>query len=182
MLSESTPTAATPPEFMTVLRQRAIQLAQLQEETLPVDVLHLVQFCFSKETYALEAQYVREAWNLKEYTPLPGTPPWVRGVVNLRSQVVAVLDIGQWFKLAPSAMEGQVQLLIVAAEGIQFAIPVDSILGSVTIQMTDLQETSGTEDGPLLGWDKGVTVDRVTVLDGSKLLTDRRLLVDSGQL
>lgn len=171
-----------PAEQLVVLRERALELARDNAAEAPVDLMDLVQFSMGQEHYALEAEYVREVWKLKDYTPLPGTPAWMRGVVNLRSQVVAILDIRQFFQLPPATMANDSQLLILAGEGCQFAIPVDSIQGAIQLPIEQIQSGVGREENLFQGWDRGVTTDRLTVLDGEKLLLDEKLVLDSGQV
>src|SRR3712207_4651394 len=77
-----------------ILRERARELARV-----PVapgegsgERFQTVEFVVAGEHYAVAAESVREVYPLKELTPLPCTPPWVRGILNVRGQILTVLD------------------------------------------------------------------------------------------
>ena len=48
----------------------------------------------------LSPDFVREVYPLKDYTPLPCTPPFVLGLVNVRGQIISVIDIKKFFDIA----------------------------------------------------------------------------------
>lgn len=50
-------------------------------------------FQLGKEQYALPLLQVREVIEMSEPTPIPRTPPYFRGIINLRSQVISVVDL-----------------------------------------------------------------------------------------
>jgi chemotaxis signal transduction protein len=56
-----------------------------------------VTFLLGDETYAFDVNNTREVVDYTTITPIPSTPDWVRGVINLRGAVVPVLDIKQKF-------------------------------------------------------------------------------------
>ncbi len=61
-------------------------------------------FALAGEDYALPALRVREIIEYEPVTPLPGAPPAVRGVLNLRGSVVPVVDLAVAFGLAPTVV------------------------------------------------------------------------------
>ena len=90
----------TSEERKRILKARAKVLAQEPEkEVLDQDYLEVVEFLLAYETYGIESAYVREIYPLTEITPLPGTPPFVRGIVNIRGQILSVIDLKKFFEL-----------------------------------------------------------------------------------
>src|SRR5258707_9878632 len=85
--------AVTPEKRKKILQERAKGLARerkavdRQEEQLEV-----VEFLLAGERYAVESSWVREIYPLKDLTPLPGTPSFVPGIINVRGQIVSVVD------------------------------------------------------------------------------------------
>lgn len=65
--------------------------------------IQLLTFTMSGETYALEVTSTREVLEYSEITPIPRTPAWIRGILNLRGSVIPVLDLKQ--KLGMGATE-----------------------------------------------------------------------------
>lgn len=57
------------------------------------DNYQLLTFTMGTETYALEVTSTREVLEYTDITPVPRTPSWIRGVINLRGSVIPVLDL-----------------------------------------------------------------------------------------
>ena len=77
-----------------MLRQRARILAQEEQrdELSESDHVHILQFLLAGEIYAFEGKFVREVRVAMDVTPIPCTPAFVTGVVNLRGEIITVLD------------------------------------------------------------------------------------------
>lgn len=77
-----------------ILRDRAHLLARPPEQAATADTqLEVLEFRLAQERYAVETRHVREVCPLKDLTPLPCTPPFVLGVVNVRGCILPVLDL-----------------------------------------------------------------------------------------
>ena len=70
-------------------------------------------FCLGKEEYGLEILKVREIIGLMEITAVPRTPPHVRGVINLRGQVISVVDLRAKFGMEPTEKTDQTCIIVV---------------------------------------------------------------------
>ncbi|MGA9131499.1 MAG: chemotaxis protein CheW, partial [Candidatus Sulfotelmatobacter sp.] len=83
-----------------ILKERAKALARESNESTRVrEILEVVTFMLGQEKYGIELRYVREVFPMNELTLLPGTPPFVLGIVNVRGQVLSVIDIRKLFDL-----------------------------------------------------------------------------------
>src|SRR5438105_2245634 len=83
-----------------ILHARAQALARAPERASATEAsLDVLEFRLGKERYAVESRYVREIIPLKTLTPLPCTPSFVAGIVNVRGRIVAVLDLKKFFGL-----------------------------------------------------------------------------------
>jgi purine-binding chemotaxis protein CheW len=76
-----------------------------------------LSFLFHGEAYALPLLRVREIVRFEGATRVPRVVPWMRGVVNLRGNVVPVLDLGIWLARAESTVTPRTCLLIVEVIG-----------------------------------------------------------------
>jgi purine-binding chemotaxis protein CheW len=133
-----------------LLRERARALAQPVEHEPelrdPLDVLIV------DERHAIEVEYLVEVVPAEPLAPVPGAPPLVLGLLNLRGRVLPVLDA--------LATEAQRFLVVVEAGGAAFGIAATAIEGPVR------REREALERG------------LVSVMDMEALLADRRLEVD----
>jgi chemotaxis signal transduction protein len=90
-------------------------------ETLTME--QFLSFTLAGETYALEVGDVREVLEVSTITPLPRTPGYLRGVINVRGSVVPVIDLR--LKLGMSKTEKSIDTCVVVLD-------VPSALGPVT--------------------------------------------------
>ena len=138
----------------------------------------VVEFSLASETYAFEAAFVREVYPLKDYTPIPGVPPFVLGIVNVRGQIMSVIDLKKFFDL-PAIGLGQLnKLIILRGEQMELGILADDILGARSIDLETLQSAPSTVSGIGAQYLRGVTAERVVVLDAAKLLHDDQIIVN----
>ena len=70
-------------------------------------------FALGKEEYGLEILKVREIFGYMEITAIPRTPSYVRGVINLRGQVMAVVDLRAKFGMEPVERTDQTCIIVV---------------------------------------------------------------------
>ena len=166
-------------ESRAVMRTRARALAQEHVQTGPAAAtFEVVEFSLASETYAFEAAFVREVYPLKDYTPIPGVPPFVLGIVNVRGQIMSVIDLKKFFDLPEIGLGQLNKLIILRGEQMELGILADDILGARSIDLEALQSAPSTVSGIGAQYLRGVTAERVVVLDAAKLLHDDQIIVN----
>lgn len=166
-----------PAERVRILKERARALAVETERPEAGETVDVVEFFLAHEKYALEATWVREVAAVREFTPLPCTPPFLLGLVNVRGQILAVIDIKKFFDLPEKGLTDLNKILVLRAERIEFGVLADAILGVRTLALTELQPPPAGFSGVREDYLKGVTPERVVVLDAWRLLSDEKLLI-----
>lgn len=165
-------------ETGAVLKTRAAALAREDGgDAQAVETLECLAFALGQERYGIETRYVREVIPLNDLTPLPGSPPFVMGIVNVRGQVLSVIDIRKLFDLPPRGVGDQDRVIVLRHEGMEFGILGHSIQGVVHVRVDELEPTLPTLTGVRAGFLKGVTRECMAVLDGSRLLADEEVIV-----
>ena len=160
-----------------VLKERSASLARPSEAERDEAALELVTFRVSRETYGIESRHVQEVYPLRELTPVPCTPPFVAGMVNVRGQILSVVDIRAFFDLPRQGISDLNRVVILKSQDMSFGILADAIVGPRRIAEGDLQASLPTLTEVREEYLKGVTADRLVVLDGAKILSDPRLVV-----
>jgi purine-binding chemotaxis protein CheW len=89
--------------------------------------LQLVSFQLDKELYGIEITKVREIILIAEITRIPQTPPYVKGLINLRSTVIPVIDLRSLFGLQEGAMTDESRIMVLQASGKTIGIVVDAV-------------------------------------------------------
>lgn len=161
-----------------VLKARAKALArELGAKNKAEADLEVVEFLLAYEKYGIQASYVREVYPLKELTPLPGTPRFVLGMINVRGKILSVIDIKKFFDLPEKGLTDLNKVIIVYSDKMEFGILADGILGMRGIPLDDIQPSLPTLTGIREEYLKGVTSEPIVILDAEKLLSDPAIIV-----
>ena len=165
-------------EKKKILNARAKTLAREAKEKGAVEEsIKVLEFQLSDEKYAIETGYIREVLPLKELTPLPCTPPFVLGIINVRGKILSVIDIKRFFELPEKGFTQLNRVIFLHSEGMEFGILADEILGVQDILLGDLQPSLPTLTGIREEYLKGITREHVVLLDADKLLSDKNIVV-----
>jgi purine-binding chemotaxis protein CheW len=167
----------TPDEKKAILRKRAKILARQPLQEKAGGGLDVLEFLLTYETYAIEMRWVAETYPLKDLTPIPCTPPFVAGIINVRGRILSVIDIRKFFDLPEKGLTDLNKVIIVHNGEMEFGILADEILGTRTIPLSEVQPPLATLTGIREEYLKGVTRERIAILDGAKLLADKNLIV-----
>jgi purine-binding chemotaxis protein CheW len=87
----------------------------------------LVVFNLAKEAYAIEIGMVREIVQVQPITRVPGTPPSVEGVINLRGSIIPVVDLRKRFQLSKKEADKDTRIVVVNCKGQEVGVIVDSV-------------------------------------------------------
>ena len=171
--------SAAPADDARVLDERARRLAGgAVAQTAPGDLLEVVEFALAGEHYALALARVREVCALKDYTPVPCTPDFVLGIINLRGEIHTIIDLQRFFDLPESGITELNKVLILDGDGLRLGILADAILGVRTVRRADVKAPPATVAGLRADYLLGVTGERLIVLDAAKILGDPRIVVN----
>ena len=133
-----------------------------------------VLFSIAATHYAVPEAYVTELERVPRIALVPQTPDWMRGVTNVRGDIVSVIDMRSFLGLEPH-LPASARLLVVRLIDEPFAtgLIVDAVDRIVTIKAADISPPAAALDGPLTPYLVGVcTVGErlVVVLDMACLL------------
>lgn len=168
----------TATEKKSILRARAKLLAiEPTQETAAKESLEVVEFLLAYEHYGIELSFVREIFPLKELTPVPCTPPFVLGIVNVRGQILSVIDLKKFFDLPEKGLTDLNKVIILHSTGMEFGILADAIMGVRTLVADELQPSLPTLTDVRVEYLKGISKEQLVVLDAAKLLSDKKIIV-----
>lgn len=141
-----------------------------------------LSFYFGGEEYATEILRVREVVEYQRLTPVPTTPAWVRGVMNLRGTVVPVLDLAAKLQQGETAVEKLTCIVIfevdLAGESTLMGVMIDLVGRVLELQEDEIQEPPdfGSPVRIELLEGLGMVEDKpVPILDIQKVLTEDEL-------
>lgn len=171
--------ALSPEEEKAVLKARARALAQEPDAAeVAADWLEVLEFDLGGERYALPLAQVRVVSLLKELTPVPCTPPFVLGIINLRGEIRTVIDLKKLFDLPEEGITDLNKIIMIQNDEMELGILADSIRNVRRVRIGDMQPALPTMTGISADYLRGVTSDRLMVLDALRILADKRIIVD----
>jgi purine-binding chemotaxis protein CheW len=159
------------------LRERTSNWAKVAQEQTPLEQMEVLNFSLSDERYAIGSEHVAQVLPLNQYTPLPNTPAYVLGIVNVRGRIVSVLDLRVLFELPNGGLCDRSYLLILQNPEMEFGLLIDRVIGVAQISRDSLQKGPANLSGVRADYLLGVTQEQCTVLDGARLLGDHNLRV-----
>ena len=172
------PFEGSPEEKRTILRSRAKRLSQeIESKGTDEEYIEILEFLLAHETYAIETPFIREVYPMTELTSLPCTPAFVFGLINIRGQILTVMDMKKFFDLPEKGITNLNKVIVVRKDAMELGILADEIIGIRNIPMNEIQPPLSTMTGIHAEYLKGVTGERLIILDMEKFLTDKKLIV-----
>lgn len=139
----------------------------LLEETIeapPIaDSRQLVAFLIGSEEYAVDITCVQEIIRYTAPRPVPGTAPGVDGVINLRGQIIPVVEVRRMLGSYGEPAEDS-KIVVVDVEGTRLGVEVDAVSEVLTVSAADCQ---APPEGMAAASD---AIDSVVELDGRLLV------------
>jgi purine-binding chemotaxis protein CheW len=156
------------------LQQRAQQYAVPSRdlEAAAVDARTVLAFELGEEHYGVDVMTVRGVRTIPRVTRVPGTPHFYRGVVNMRGQVITVLDLRLFFNI-PVADEQVApdELVVVQSGDLEIGLLADNVEGVVTIPASEFESVDNVR------YAFGVTREQLVLLDIQHMLEDEQLVI-----
>ncbi len=112
---------------------------KIQAENISDAILQYVTFRLAEETYGINVMMVQEVLRYTEIAPVPGAPEYVLGIINLRGNVVTVIDTRQRFGLMPSEVSDSTRIMIIEADHQVVGIMVDSVAEVVYLKQSEIE-------------------------------------------
>jgi purine-binding chemotaxis protein CheW len=134
-------------------------------------------FTLMNEHYGIETAHVREVYPAMEVTPIPCTPHFVAGVINVRGDIIAVINLKTYFELPVSESSSSGEVIIVEAGDSLFGVLADSTLGVSFVSLADFQAPLPDLSGIRAESLRGGTKDQMFLLDIPRMLADKKLWV-----
>ena len=102
-------------------------------------VLQWVTFKLAGETYGINVMQVQEVLRYSEIAPVPGAPTYVLGIINLRGNVVTVIDTRHRFGLDSGELTDNTRIVIIEADSHVVGILVDSMAEVVYLRQSEVE-------------------------------------------
>lgn len=134
-----------------------------------------VTFRLEDEIYGINVMQVQEVLRVSEIAPVPGAPHYVLGIINLRGNVVTVIDTRTRFGLPTTEVDDDSRIVIIEADKQVVGILVDSVAEVVELHQSEIDSAPNVGNEESSRYIQGVASkgqELLIVVDLNKLLTD----------
>lgn len=115
-------------------------MADTREDKAAADGLtQLISFMVGKEEYGLEILTVKEVIRIREITRIPKAPVFVKGIINLRGDVIPIIDLREKFGLEIQEYTTMTRVIIVEVDGKSIGMVVDSVSQVIRIEKDQVE-------------------------------------------
>ena len=150
-------------------------MKQSQQQDHKDEEIQWVTFRLDREIYGIEVMQVQEVLRVTEITPVPGAPDYILGIINLRGNVVTVLDTRKRFGLPPKEIDDSSRIVIIESADQVVGMLVDSVAEVVYLRYSEIESSPNVGNEESSRFIQGVHSrnDSLLILvDVNKLLTD----------
>ncbi len=102
-------------------------------------ILQYVTFILGNETYGINVMQVKEVLRYTEIAPVPGSPQYVLGIINLRGSVVTVIETSQRFGLTSAEISDNTRIVIIEAGEHEIGILVEAVAEVVYLKQSEME-------------------------------------------
>ncbi len=103
------------------------------------DSTNLVTFRLGNGEYAIDIMQAKEIIKMEKITLIPNAPEFVEGVINLRGNIIPIIDLKKRFNLEETEGDKNTGIIIVKIEDVDMGIIIDAISKVVSISNSDIQ-------------------------------------------
>jgi len=138
------------------------------------DMVEVVIFTLDNEEYAVSVFDVREVIEIPDITPVPNSPEFVLGLINLRGKIISVINLEEKFNLKRDGAEVSANIVVIDSDGRLFGVVVDNVVGVRRISKKHIQNTPDTVYNKI---DKKYVKGTVVITEGDEDETTERILL-----
>ncbi len=115
------------------------QVMSQNEQVLNDEVQQWVTYYLDNEIYGIDVMHVQEVLRITEIAPVPGAHDYVLGIINLRGNVVTVIDTRRRFGLDPKESDDLSRIIVVEVDDNVIGLLVDSVAEVVYLKQSDIE-------------------------------------------
>lgn len=170
----------SPEQAQAILVERARRLARVPPELAGEagKFLTVAVFTLGGSRLGLETRLIREVLRAPDFTPVPGATGTLRGLINLRGQVLPVFDVGMLLGLPAPSEGASLWVLVLGEDRTDFGILAEAVLEVAQVPAAQIGPTLAVANHIDRAFLAGVTEDALVLLAGDALLQDPRLVID----
>ncbi|CEH33339.1 chemotaxis protein CheW [Romboutsia lituseburensis] len=130
------------------------EIEEIEESN--IDNLYMV-FIIDNKKYALSSKYIIEIIEMLPLTKVPFIPKYIKGIINLRSTIIPVMDARMRFDLEPIEYNERTCVIIIEHKGNTIGLIVDAVNEVINISESQIMKTTSSKDGIAQNFISGIS-------------------------
>ncbi len=146
-----------------------------EDKELNDPIMQWVTFRLGDEKYGINVMQVQEVLRITEIAPVPGAPSYVLGIINLRGNVVTVIDTRNRFGLMSKETDDSSRIVIIETDDHIIGILVDSVAEVVELRDSEIETAPNVGNDESSKYIQGVTSienELLILVELNKFLSD----------
>ena len=164
----------------TLLQNLAAQVsdnaAPMPDRSKQADSWQAIAFEFMRTSFAIPMRDVKEVLPTPGVTRLPGVQKWVKGIANVRGEILALIDLNDFVSAGRASNPTLSRVVAVEKNGMHFGIIVDRVIGMRQINQTQIKEGAASDCPPEM---KEYVLESIKLDDEQINLLDPIKLIES---
>jgi purine-binding chemotaxis protein CheW len=111
----------------------------IENQTGTSEALEVLLIQLADELYALPSASVREVIRYRAYTPVPGAPPMLPGILNQRGQILPVVELSPLLGLERAPLSRATRLVMVSHTDIDMTLLVEQVLDLTSLPVDGIE-------------------------------------------
>ncbi len=165
--------------YEEILERRARALAQVGEENQRELETIAALVAIGPESFGIPVKDLREIIQTPIIARLPNLPAWMPGVVQIRGELISVVDTARWFGIAAGSKA--TYLAVIDGPSGPLGLLVDAVLGFREIFEDEIATTFSRDETSRGRPIRAITKDLVALVDVERLLSDNQIVVDHSE-
>ncbi len=141
----------------------------------PQTLTQWVTFKLDGETYGVNVMEVQEVLRVTDIAPVPGAPSYVLGIINLRGNVVSVIDTRRRFGLPATENSDATRIVIIESGGQTVGIRVDAVAEVLDVDSSEIETSPDVGNEEASRYISGMVSrgeELVILIDVNKIITE----------
>lgn len=169
------------PEERAIFRERAANLILASDRQDITGLISLAVVMLNGEYFGLDLSLVREFTDIKQITPVPCCGDFILGNMNLRGEIVTLVDIRQLLNLSGDGVNDVAKAMVVHLKDIVAGITIDEVCDVIYLQPSEIKPAPTSGHSGNNEYLRGTALYRDKILgliDFHKIITEQELVVN----
>lgn len=165
-------------EKLQALLDKQARMMLAEKEAANVEITKVLAFYIDNQVYGIEISNVIEIIGVMPITMVPGVPDYIKGIINVRSKIVPVVNIRRRFEKEEIPFDDRTCVIIVAVNDVSIGLIVDRVSDVLTITEKHISKTPELRNVNENKFIKYI----LEMNDGVKLVLDINKLIDTEEI